>query len=77
MKEKFKCEKCGKSFARPQSLGVHRKIVHGLKGKTESHHGKKRKSRKEADVLIAKFCPNCGCRLDIVSRALELANAAG
>ena len=42
----FVCPDCGKDFSRPQSVGVHRRIVHGVMGQASSSvSGRKRREQ--------------------------------
>ena len=73
MGQEFKCDKCGKTFTRPQGLALHRKAIHGIKPKTTT---RRRRVGKQKEAVMVKFCPNCGVRLDVVEKALELTYAA-
>ena len=53
---KFICEDCGREFGRPQSLGIHRRQVHGVAGKspgaTAARELRERRTQESAPLVV-------------------------
>jgi transposase len=65
---KFVCDRCNKPFKSIQGLNCHITKMH-MGG------GKGGRGNKKSRTIEVKFCPNCGCNLDIISKALAISKS--
>lgn len=76
-----KCDQpgCGFEHRRAQSVGVHRRWAHGIKGRAHPNKAIARvtveptpaKTKHSSQAIAPNYCPACGCNLRAIATALQ------